>query len=63
MSRVVVICTRCGQLADFEPPSGSAPWGTWYWHQPCRHCGAEEYAAHDTDRDIQTGQLRQPVRE
>ena len=60
MNKVVVICARCGTPADWSPPDGSHPFGVWHWHQPCRHCGAEDWAAHDTDRDPKTGQLRQP---
>ena len=60
MTKVVVICTACGVAADYDPPDGSHPFGVWHWRQPCKHCGANEWAAHDMDRDRQTGKLRQP---
>lgn len=52
---VVVICTRCGTLAPYDPPNGNNPWGTWHWHQPCPRCGAEQWAAHDPTCDWHTG--------
>ena len=56
-NRVVVICTRCGKPAKYDPPDGAHPYGKWYWHGPCSHCGAEEWASHDPERDIRTGHL------
>ena len=53
---VVVICTKCKQLAQFDPPDGNNPWGVWHWHQPCPNCGAESWAAHEPMRDPHTGE-------
>jgi len=58
--KVVVICTGCGALAPHDPPDDSHPQGVWHWDKPCR-CGANEWAAHDRDRDIRTGRPLQPV--
>lgn len=62
-NRVVVICSKCGAPAPYDPPSGGNPWGTWHWHQPCEHCGAEAWGAHDSIRDMQTGRIREPDRD
>lgn len=62
-SRVVVICTKCGAPAPYDPPNEGNPWGTWHWHQPCQHCAAESWGAHDTDRDMQTGRLRESLKD
>lgn len=54
---IVVICTNCKQMAQFDPPDGNNPYGVWHWHQPCPVCGAESWAAHETRRNITTGRL------
>lgn len=54
---VVVICTNCGQAADYTPPNGADIYGTWDWHKPCRHCGAEAWASHETSREWRSGRL------
>ena len=53
--KVVVLCMSCGTLAPYDTPNGSQPFGVWHWHQSCPNCGAENWAAHDTDRDWRTG--------
>ena len=62
-NRVVVICDRCKNPADWTPPDDANPYGVWHWHQPCRHCGAEEWVSHDPERDIRTGRLLQETSE
>ena len=52
---VVVICSKCGMVAPYDPPDGNNPCGTWHWHQPCPHCDAEKWAAHDPKLDFRTG--------
>lgn len=55
--KVVVICSNCGQLAPYDLPDASHPWGVWHTDGPCRHCGAMAWAGHDTNRDWRTGRL------
>lgn len=52
---VVVICYKCGMMVPYDPPDENNPWGTWHRHQPCPHCGAEKWAAHDPKLDFRTG--------
>ena len=52
---IVVICTNCHMMAPYTPPAGDYPFGTWDWQHPCRHCGANSWAAHDKHYDIVTG--------
>lgn len=59
-SQVIVICTKCGQMAPHDPPNSSNPWGSFHWQQPCLRCGAEVWAAHEVKRDWRTGKLLQP---
>ena len=53
--RTIVICSTCGRMADFRPPSKEHPWPQYILTDPCPQCGAYNYAAHDTDRDWKTG--------
>ena len=59
---LIVICTKCGQMAPYTPPGGSDPWGKWDWHQPCPNCGAEAWAEHDVNRDWRAGKLLEEPR-
>lgn len=52
---VVVICTKCGQMAPFDLPDMNHPYGIWHWHQPCPNCGEEAWGSHDVSLDWKTG--------
>ena len=54
---VIVICTRCGKMAPYDVPDINHPYGTYHWRQQCPNCGAEAWAAHDTNRDWRSGRL------
>jgi len=55
---VVVICASCGRVAPRSTPDSNDPFGAFLWHQPCPNCGAENWAAHDTNRDWKSGRIR-----
>lgn len=58
-NRVVVICTRCGNPAKYDPPDGAHPYGVWHWGGKCPYCGANEWASHDPARNIHTGRIQE----
>lgn len=57
---VIVICSKCGAMAPWDAPDINNPWGTYHWHQPCPRCGANQWNAHDTDKDWRTGRPMAP---
>ena len=62
-SEVVVICGACGSVAPMLPsdPAASSNLG-FDWHRPCPRCGAQNWVAHDTNRDWRTGRVLDPER-
>lgn len=63
LPRITVICTNCFKTAPWTPPDAMNPFGVWKWDEPCQHCGAFRWAAHDVDRDPKTGRpLDKPSR-
>lgn len=54
---ITVICMSCKAMAPYTPPDLNHPYGIYHWHQPCPKCGAENWAAHDINRDLSTGRL------
>ena len=55
--KVVVICSGCGKLADFDLPTSPYPWNRWHTENPCPHCGTHRWCAHNADRDWKTGKV------
>jgi hypothetical protein len=52
---IIVICNTCFTPCPSHIPTDGSPFRAYRWHEPCPNCGAEDWAAHETNRDPRTG--------
>ncbi len=57
LDNITVICMSCKAIAPYTPPDLNHSYGIYHWHQPCPKCGANNWASHDVNRDLNTGRL------